>query len=630
MIRSIATSVRRRLIAVILLTTAITLALTAGSVLLVETYIYERARVTELTGQAELLGLVSAAALRFDDRDAAAENLAMLHVRPRIMAAAIYDENGRLYAAYVNPRHQGGVIPPQAGAPGHAVQASEIALFQPIVEQGERLGTIYLHAQFGLAERVAVYAAVLAAALAGGMAIAWLLASRLQRSFTHPIYAITAAAKRVIATRDFSRRVTRSSNDEIGVLVDAFNDMLHEVGLRTRALEEANRALAQEMEVRRGAEERLRQADRRKDEFLAMLAHELRNPLAPISAAAQLLRLGRLDEERTRQTSELIARQVDHMTSLVNDLLDVSRVTRGLIILDRKQQDLRRIASDAVDQVRPLLDMRGHRLHVALPDTPALVHGDDKRLVQVLANLLNNAAKYTPTGGDIRLNVALLDEEVELSVIDNGIGMDPELQSHVFELFTQAERTSDRSQGGLGLGLALVKSIVELHGGRVAAYSEGDGKGSAFSVRLPRSVSVAAPAAQPEQQAWRAAGGQARVLVVDDNHDAADSLAAFLLAAGYDVHVSYDPFDAIERARVLVPQVCLLDIGLPGMDGHALARRLRTLPGMADGLLIAVSGYGQPQDREAALAAGFDRHLVKPVDVPALARLLAERSPVAS
>jgi PAS domain S-box-containing protein len=372
------------------------------------------------------------------------------------------------------------------------------------------------------------------------------------------------------------------------------------------------------------AEDALRQADRRKDEFLAMLAHELRNPLAPIAAAADLLTLGRADEAQIRQTSAIITRQVRHMTGLIDDLLDVSRVTRGLVKLDKVTLDAKKILSDAVEQVRPLIEMRRHRLAVHTPPETAFVCGDVKRLVQVIANLLNNAAKYTPEGGEIVLGVEVDGRHVKLAVSDNGIGIAPELQPTVFDLFTQADRASDRSQGGLGIGLALVKSLVELHGGHITAHSGGTGKGSRFVVCLPQvDADVAAPFGELQVTTPAAPGKALRVLVVDDNADAAQMLGMFLEALGHEVFVEHHPGKAIERARAAMPQVCLLDIGLPDMDGNELARRLRQQPETANSTLIAVTGYGQDQDRDTALNAGFDHHFAKPLDSARLAGLLS-------
>ena len=374
------------------------------------------------------------------------------------------------------------------------------------------------------------------------------------------------------------------------------------------------------------AQEALRQADRRKDEFLAMLAHELRNPLAPISTAAQLLKLGRLDHERVGRTSDVITRQVAHMTSLIDDLLDVSRVTRGKIVLHRQQVDLQRVMADAVEQVRPLMEARRHGFSMEAPAGPVMVLGDAKRLVQVLANLLTNAAKYTPEGGRIGLRLETAPDQALMRVTDNGIGMSSELLPHIFELFSQAERTSDRSQGGLGLGLPLVKNLVELHGGSVWAASKGQDRGSEFSVRLPR------PAV--EEQASGAGGGAAAapaasrplaLMVVDDNVDAAQMLAMYLENAGNHVTVLHDPQDALACAERSRFDAFLLDIGLPGMDGNALARRLRAMPQAQSALLIAITGYGQRFDRMQSMQAGFDHYLVKPADPATLIALLAEQ-----
>jgi signal transduction histidine kinase len=398
-----------------------------------------------------------------------------------------------------------------------------------------------------------------------------------------------------------------------------------EISYLARALDDMAKALQRKKTERDKAEEKLRLADQRKDEFLAMLAHELRNPLAPISAAAQLLKIVSHDETRIKQTSDIITRQVDHMTSLINDLLDVSRVTRGLVTLDKEPLDVKRIVSDAVEQAGPLIESRRHRLDLQLPAEPACVLGDHKRLVQVIANLLNNSAKYTPEGGNIVLHLEVQKDQVVLNVMDDGIGMAPELVLRVFDLFTQAERTSDRSQGGLGLGLALVKTLVGLHGGSVHAQSKGPGAGSIFTVRLPCQSGRSAEGAQDNDDAPVPATARTlSVMVVDDNVDAAHTLAMFLEAEGHRVFVEYEAKKALERARSAAPGVCLLDIGLPEIDGNELARRLRSMPETADAVLIAVTGYGQEQDREKSIAAGFDFHLVKPVDTSRLASILAE------
>ena len=379
--------------------------------------------------------------------------------------------------------------------------------------------------------------------------------------------------------------------------------------------------------ARKLVEDELRAANRQKDQFLAMLAHELRNPLAPIMTAAQLLKLGRLDAGSVANASEIIVRQAEHMKDLVNDLLDVSRVTRGLVTLEKEELDLNVIVSAAVEQVRPLIDARRHALTLQLSGQPAHVTGDRTRLVQVISNILNNAAKYTAPGGRIVLAVTVEHGCATVAVRDNGVGVAPEVLPYIFDLFIQAERTPDRSQGGLGIGLALVKSLVALHGGSVHARSEGLGQGSEFSICLP--AVARAPAEAHDADAANDASvvpdnGNLRVLVVDDNADAAQMLAALLEVQGHAVSVEYDGRGALARARSEHPDVLLLDIGLPDMDGYELARRLRAQPENARATLVALTGYGQNQDRAEARQAGFDHYLVKPADLNEVNDVLAQ------
>ena len=381
---------------------------------------------------------------------------------------------------------------------------------------------------------------------------------------------------------------------------------------------------ASDITDRRLAEEKLKDASRRKDEFLAMLAHELRNPLAPISAAAQMLQIAKRDEDRVHHTSLVIDRQVKHMTSLIDDLLDVSRVTRGLDELDTACVDIMQVITDAVEQVAPLI--KAHRHQLALSTSPHLpkVMGDKKRLVQVLVNLLNNAAKYTPDGGTIAVNTEVCDAQVMITIIDNGVGMAPELLSSAFDLFSQAQRSSDRSSGGLGLGLALVKSLVELHHGTIVCDSAGAGKGTRFLLRLPCVEASDQACSEQPLRSLPAAATSLRVMVVDDNEDAATMLAMLLEATGYEVLTEYSSHQALAHARIELPRVFLLDIGLPDMDGNELAKQLRAEPQTADAVLIAVTGYGQDTDRARTRAAGFDHHLVKPIDSIELLQILAD------
>ncbi len=367
----------------------------------------------------------------------------------------------------------------------------------------------------------------------------------------------------------------------------------------------------------------IRLADQRKDEFLAMLAHELRNPMAPISAAAQMLTHENIDIGKVKFCSEIINRQINHMTNLIDDLLDVARVTKGMIDLDSEALDIGHILAEAVEQVSPLVKARRHHLTLHLPPGPALVLGDRKRLIQVLVNLLNNASKYTPEEGHLVVEMQMSADSVILNVSDNGIGMAPDIVERVFEIFTQAERTSDRSQGGLGLGLALVKSLVVAHGGNVKASSPGLGEGSTFTISLPRWYDAPEEKAGALKQPTSQASPHLQILVVDDNVDAAATLAMCLETLGHEVAVEHHACTAIERARMSPPQVCLLDIGMPDIDGYELARQLTAQKETADAVLIAITGYGQERDKQLALSAGFDHHFVKPVDITKLVALLA-------
>lgn len=373
------------------------------------------------------------------------------------------------------------------------------------------------------------------------------------------------------------------------------------------------------------AEEALRQADKRKDEFLAMLAHELRNPLAPIVSAAAVLAGRNIDAAKVGRASEIITRQARHMTGLIDDLLDVSRVTRGKVELDTAGLNAKDVIADAVEQVRPLVEKHRHRLAIQLSPAPSIVHGDRKRLVQVVTNLLSNAAKYTPDGGQIDILLETDPDTVRFVVRDDGIGMTPELIACAFDLFSQGARGLDRNQGGLGIGLALVRSLVELHGGQVGAHSEGAGKGSRFDVSLPRLHN-----APPGANAGRSDGVRhdvpLRIAIVDDNEDAATTLGLFLESCGHEVSTMVTASEALSRLPAWRPDVCLLDIGLPQMNGFDLARALRSDPATADAVIVAVTGYAQERDREEALCAGFDALFAKPVDLTGLNAALSRLS----
>jgi signal transduction histidine kinase/DNA-binding response OmpR family regulator len=387
-------------------------------------------------------------------------------------------------------------------------------------------------------------------------------------------------------------------------------------------------SLQREIARSRAAEESLQEAARRKDEFLAMLSHELRNPLAPIRTAIEVIRRVAPPDPTLTMARDAVDRQVGHLVRLVEELLDVSRISEGRITLKKEQIELGRVIAHSVETARPLVEARSQQLSVRLPRAPMWVFGDAVRLAQVVANLLNNAAKYTPEGGHIEVAVSAHDSEALIEVTDDGEGIDSQLLPRVFDLFVQGQRSLDRSQGGLGLGLTLVKRLVELHQGRVEASSAGAGRGSTFRIFLPclSAVSKGAERVSPIQSARPKARGR-RVLVVDDNADAAETVAAYLRLEGHEAKVVTEGTEVLVSARVFEPQVVVLDIGLPGLDGYQIAQQLRAHPQTRETLLIAVTGYGREEDRLRAAEAGFDCHFVKPAD-PIEIQLAIERGRV--
>ncbi|MES2160396.1 MAG: hybrid sensor histidine kinase/response regulator [Pseudomonadota bacterium] len=386
---------------------------------------------------------------------------------------------------------------------------------------------------------------------------------------------------------------------------------------------ESDRALALAMAESERLNVDLNLSARIKDEFLAMLGHELRNPLAPIVTALKLMKLRGAD---TGHEQAVIQRQVDHLVRLVDDLLDVSRIASGKVELRKETVQLSDVLYKAIDMASPLLEQKRHRLLVEVPSVRW--HGDPARLAQVVSNLLNNAARYTPAGGHITLCTRLQQRTIQIQVRDDGCGIVPALLPHIFDLFVQGNRQLDRAKGGLGIGLALVRNLVQMHGGEVSAASAGEGCGSTFTITLPDGLAedppppAPLPVAAAAQPSAAASATGAKVLVVDDNRDAADSLVELLAVLGYGAVAAYDPAEAIAAAGAAMPQVAILDIGLPGMDGYELAGHLRRLPGGAQLKLLALSGYGQEGDKARSRQAGFALHLVKPIDIAVLEAVL--------
>ena len=367
---------------------------------------------------------------------------------------------------------------------------------------------------------------------------------------------------------------------------------------------------------------RLQAAVQMRDHFLAVLSHELRNPLAALSAGLQLLKMTGEDSVAAESSRAMMERQLKQMVRLVDDLLDVSRIATGKLELHKERTELASVLRDAVEASRPLIDRGGHELTVTLPSEPVALDADPTRLAQVFLNLLNNAAKYSEPGGHIRVSAERAGNEVVVSVRDTGIGILTAHLPHVFEVFVQVDTAWRRAQGGLGIGLSLVKKFVELHGGRVEAHSDGPGKGSAFVVRLPAATSTAAE--PPPAAAAKARGPRRRILVVDDNRDAAQALARMLGIMGHEVRRAYDGEAGVAAAAAFRPEMVLMDLGMPGVNGYEAARRIRAEPWGGGPFLVALTGWGGEDDRQRTHDAGFDRHLVKPVDLDALTRMIAE------
>jgi signal transduction histidine kinase len=417
---------------------------------------------------------------------------------------------------------------------------------------------------------------------------------------------------------------------KLGVFVDLYK--------KSRKLEQLNRSLHHEVTERERVEEALREvnqdlerrviertdalqkADQRKDEFLASLAHELRNPLAPIRSAVEVLRSNASDDDLARAEGALV-RQLGQMTRLIDDLLDVSRITSDKLVLRPARTDLADVVAIAVETTRPVIAERQHQLQIVLPDGPVPLLADQVRLAQVLSNLLTNAAKYTAPQGTLTLKAAIDDEEIVVTLEDNGIGIEPELLPYIFEMFRQGNAA--RAAGGLGIGLTLARRIVEMHGGRLEAATAGPGQGSTFSVRLPLAKNSAVTSTQDSAEGRVPLNGRHRILVVDDNQDAAEMTAILLGTWGQQTRVAYDGLSALETGREFQPDIILLDIGLPAIDGYETARRIRQEPWGKHVVLVAVTGWGQTSDFERSKDAGFDHHLVKPVAPERLQTIIA-------
>ena len=610
------TSLRQQLTRAAMLTTFLAVLLSAGALLTYELMVYRRAGIADMRTQADLIARSTVAALASRDTKAVWEDLYLLRQQPQIRAAAVYGSDGILIASHTTQSLPlRARIPLDAEAWGPRFSGSTLEVVRPIELNGTRLGMLYLQAEHGVWRRFLDFALIVLAVSAVSLAAAFSLFVRLQRRITAPLEKMTLVAQDVIGSHDWSLRAPATHYKDLDVLVNAFNRMLSECETRTSELE-------REMVTRQGVERELRQADRQKDMFLATLAHELRNPLSPMTSAVALLQTPGIPPTSRDKALAVLERQLEHLVRLINDLLDASRVATGKLSLDTAPVNLRDLLQTTGESAQALADQHGLQLSLHLPDEALYVQGDAVRLTQVFANLLNNACRYTPQGGRVELTLASTADSVVITVADTGIGVEPAMQERIFDLFEQADQSMQRGSAGLGVGLTLSRQIVQLHGGTLSMHSEGLDRGSSFTVRLPRlhrSETRSAPAA-PLPLPLR----PLRILLADDNVDLTLSLSAVLSAHGHEVEVVHDGQAAVHAARARVPDVALLDIGMPGLDGHQVAQALRA-DGATQGIhLIAITGWGRDADREAARLAGFDQHLLKPVNPDQVLRHLAE------
>jgi signal transduction histidine kinase/ActR/RegA family two-component response regulator len=592
---------------------------------LILAYEFDRARgelVDDLRTQAVILARSVEPALVFNDPEAAQRQLSSLRGKQDIIAAAVIGPDDRPFARYVGPGagSEAAAMPfPALSGRAYRYEGHLLELAHDVEHDGERVGTVQLLARHDLLRRLSTYAAIEAAVLAVSLAFALLVFGRLQEAITAPIGRIVRVAQNVVDRRDWHLRAPMADNEEIAVLSEAFNRMLQEV-------EDATAELRREMAVRLHAEEELRAADRKKDEFLATLAHEIRNPLAPMMNAISLMRRDEARPALRERSLEILDRQMRHVVRLIDDLLDVSRITTGKLSLHMENVDLVFVVRTSLELTEPTVRARQLQVHASFPDEPCVLVGDAARLLQVFSNLLTNACRYTPAGGRISVALQRLGEQVEVDVSDTGVGIEPEMHERIFDLFEQGDKTLERGNTGLGIGLTLARQLVRLHGGTIRVASRGIGQGSTFTVVLPVPAgAVMAPEAPAAAETLQRR--PLRVLLADDNVDFADSLQEVLQACGLAVTTVHDGRSALASAVESVPDAAILDIGMPGLNGYELARALRANASTASLPLIAVSGWGQENDKQLAAEAGFDRHFVKPVSPDVLLDTLAGLAP---
>ena len=587
-----------------------------------------RETVALVRSQAAIVALDSGAALVFADPVHAEETLRSLRAVPDVAAAALFDREGNLFASY---QRASGPAPPAeasaAGPTGERMDDSWLYLTTPVVDLGETQGRLRIvYDVEPLSRRLRASLALAFAVAIGAMLVAYLIARRVRRDLTAPITELAATASVISATRDYSRRATKLGEDELGQLTDAFNEMLSQIQEQEKELHAAHAARGTALESERTARAEAERASRMKDEFLATLSHELRTPLTPIVGWMDILERSDGGEDLMRKGVEVIGRNARVLSHIIDDLLDMSRIISGKVRLDVQPVTLSDVVEAAMATVRPSADARGLRLQAVIDPNAGTVRGDAARLQQVVWNLLSNAIRFTPKGGRVQVGLARVNSHTEIVVSDTGQGIAPDFLPHVFERFRQADSSITRQHGGLGLGLAIVRQLVELHGGSVRAESPGEGKGATFTVILPLMIVHAEDdpllprehprvgRATPVPDAELPSLDSVHILVVDDEEDARELLARILEPQGARVSQAGSAAEALAALPAVRPDVLISDIGMPGVDGYELIRRVRALAPASGGATpaIAVTAFARAEDRTRSLLSGYQLHLAKP------------------
>jgi signal transduction histidine kinase/ActR/RegA family two-component response regulator len=634
--------IRRKLIAMIMLTSVAVALLTSAGYLVADYYAARTDLRTEIEGQSQMLVENLAPALRFDDPQTADEVVKSLASSPNLRAACAYQRTGKLFASY--NRRDAQPCEPTPPQDGLVFDTSRIMLTTATMVGADRVGTVTIRSDLSSLERRFQQQVIIGfALLLVTLAVATFMSARLQVLVSDPILRLSRTASDISQRGDYSLRAEKTSGDELATLVDSFNGMLERIQNRETELSRANEELRHEVAERRRAEQeraamlvREREANRLKDEFLATLSHELRTPLNAMLGWTRLLRSRVVSADDQDRALEKVERNAMMQARLVEDLLDVSRITTGKLKLDVRPVDLVGVANTAIDSIKPTAEARGVSI-VRRFDEPSLpTGGDPDRLQQVVWNLLSNAVKFTPAGGTVSIRLRRTGDLDELVVSDTGIGIEAAFLHSVFDTFRQADASATRAQGGLGLGLSIVRHLVELHAGTVTAESPGKGLGSTFTVQLPLRKAGADTAIDGGRERPRPqllAGFT--LVVVDDDEDTRELLSSVLGSAGATVKSAANAADALALCTELLPDALVSDIGMPGRDGYSLIRDVHAALGESSPrLAVALSAYASAQDRERALAAGFHHHIAKPIDpdllVQALHRLLTGRPAAAS